>query len=144
MYHHRTAIACLAQLAAVLGCLVLAGCGSSSGPAIVGGDDTSFIPNFTFVWDEVDGSGAFVSPVHRFALLVDQDGQKSGAFNSSSNEQLNGSTNPVTGTYLNRVVTISVDRSGTKVNITGRFLDDDTIQFMEPTRTYNIKRNKNP
>ncbi len=143
MYHYRTAIARLPRLAAVLGLLALASCGGDSGPAVIDGD-TNFIPNFTFVWDEVDATGAFVSPTHRFALLVDQEGQKSGSFNSSSNEQLSGSTNSLTGTYLNKNVTVTVNRGGTQVGIAGLFLDNDTIQFKEPTRTYNIKRNQNP
>ena len=143
MSHHRTAIVHLPRLAAVFGLLMLASCGGDSGTSVIGGD-TDFVPNFTFVWDEIDGAGAFVSPTHRFALLVDQAGQKSGSFNSSSNEQLDGSTNPVTGTYVNKTVTISVDRGGTKVNITGIFVNDDTIQFKEPSRTYSIKRNTNP
>lgn len=142
MSHHRTAIVHLPRLAAVFGLLMLASCGGDSGPGVIG--DTDFVPNFTFVWDEIDGSGAFVAPTHRFALLVDQAGQKSGSFNSSSNEQVDGSTNPVTGTYVNKTVTISVDRGGTKVNITGIFVNDDTIQFKEPSRTYSIKRNTNP
>ena len=143
MCSHRTAIAHLPRLAAVLGFLLLVSCGGDSGPGIVD-NDTNFIPNFTFVWDEVNATGAFVSPTHRFALLVDQEGQKSGSFNSSSNEQLNGETNSLTGTYLNKAVTITVDRGGTKVGISGQFLDDNTIQFKEPTRTYNVKRNENP
>ena len=101
MFRRRTAIVHLPRLAAVFGLLMLAGCGGDSGTGIIGGD-TDFIPNFTFVSDEIDGAGAFVSPTHRFALLVDQAGQKSGSFNSSSNEQLDGSTNPVTGTYVNK------------------------------------------
>jgi hypothetical protein len=143
MYQHRTAIARLPRLIAVFAFLVLASCGGDSGPAVVD-NDTNFIPNFTFVWDEVDASGAFVSPTHRFALLVDQEGQKSGSFNSSSNEQLNGETNSLTGTYMNKNVTVTVNRGGTQVGISGLFLDDNTIQFREPTRTYNIKRNENP
>jgi len=137
---HQLAIVRLSRLAAVFGLLVLVGCGGGGGPEIIG-NDTSFIPNFDKVWNEVDAAGTVV-PTHQFALLVDQAGQKSGSFNSSSNEQLNGSTNALTGTYLNKVVTITVDRGGTKVNISGLFQDADTIQFKEPTRTYNVKRSQ--
>jgi hypothetical protein len=131
----------LMRFTVLVALLALAACGG--GTSIVG-DDGSYVPNFTFVWDEVDGAGAFVSPTHRFALLVDQTGQKSGAFSSSSNEQLNGAFNALTGTFMNRTVTISVDRGGTRVTMTGRFLDDNTIQLREPSRTYNVKRNENP
>ena len=68
MSHHRTAIVHLPRLAAVFGLLMLASCGGDSGTSVIGGD-TDFVPNFTFVWDEIDGSGAFVSPTHSRRFL---------------------------------------------------------------------------
>jgi len=128
----------------------LAACGGGGG-GVDAGDDT-FVPNFTFVWDEVDGAGNFVNPVHQFVFLPDDATCKpsandcsSGSLSNSSNEQLNGSTNQiVSGSFNHHDMTFTVDRSGTRVAFTARFSDADNIRLSEPGRTYNVRRNTNP
>ena len=140
----------LAQIACVAALTGLAACGGGGG-GIDNGDDT-FVPNFTFVWDEIDGAGNFVSPVHQFVFLTDDATCKpsasncsSGSLSDSSNEQLNGATNQiVSGSFNHHDMTFTVDRSGTRVAITARFNDADSIRLSEPGRTYTVRRNTNP
>jgi len=117
----------------------LSACGSS-GPSVVDNSD-SYVPNFTFQWDEINAAGAFIAPVHRFTLITDQSGVNTGTINNQSSETLAGARNVVTGTFKNRDLTLTVTRGTTPVSITGRFLTDDTIEMREPARTYTVKRN---
>jgi hypothetical protein len=116
---------------------------SSTGPSVVDGGG-SYIPNFTFQWDEVNASGTFIAPVHRFTLITDQSGKDTGTINDQSSETLASTRNVLTGTFKNRDLTLTVTRGTTAVSITGTFLTDDTIQMREPGRTYTVKRNPNP
>jgi len=130
------------RVAFVLAAGALSAC-SPSGPSVVDSGG-SYVPNFTFQWDEVNASGAFVSPVHRFTLITDQTGTNTGTINNQSSETLSGARNTVTGTFTNRDLTLVVQRAGGNVSVTGRFLTDDTIEMREPGRTYTVKRNPNP
>ena|SRR5262245_12669564 len=116
---------------------------SSNGPTVVD-NSGSYVPNFTFQWDEINAAGAFIAPVHRFTLITDQSGVNSGTINNQSTETLANARNVVTGTFKNRDLTLTVTRGTTPVAITGRFLTDDTIEMREPARTYTVKRNTTP
>jgi len=121
---------------------MLAAC-SPSGPTVVD-NNTSFVPNFTFQWDEVNAAGTFITPVHRFTLIPDQSSGSTGTINNQSSETLAGSQNVVSGTFNNRALTLTVTRGTTAVSIAGRFLTDDTIEMREPSRTYTVRRQTNP
>jgi len=146
----RRSVRWLAQIVCVAALSGLAACGGGGG-GVDSGDDT-FIPNFTFVWDEIDAAGAFVSPAHRFAFLTDDATCKpsandcsSASLSNSSNEQLDAATNQITsGSFNHRDMTFTVDRAGTSVAFTGRFTDADNLQLREPGRTYTVRRNTNP
>jgi hypothetical protein len=129
------------RVAFVLAVGVLSTC-SPSGPSVV--DGGSYSGNFTFQWDEVNAGGTFVTPLHRFTLLTDQTGTTSGTFNNQSSETQGTTRNVLTGTFNNRDLTLSVQRSTGNVSITGRFLTDDTIEMREPGRTYTVRRNTTP
>jgi hypothetical protein len=133
----------LAQLAVVFALVAMGACGSTTGPSVLPEDD-SYIPNFTFVWDEIDAGGAFVSPAHRFVLLADQSGVRQGTLNDQSNETLDGARNTLTGSWKGHAVTLLIQRAGGTVSVAGTFKTDDTISLVDGARTYTIKRNQNP
>ena len=116
---------------------------SPDGPSVADGGG-SYVPNFTFQWDEVNASGTFIAPVHRFTLITDQSGKDTGTINNQSSETLAGNRNVVTGTFKNRDLTLTVTRGTAAVSMTGKFLTDDTIEMREPGRTYTVKRNTTP
>ena len=126
-------LVCALTLTALCAC-------SGNGPTLVDGGG-SYIPNFTFVWDEVNAAGAFIAPTHRFTLITDQAGSGSGTFNPQSSEEVGGARNVVTGTFKDRDLSLTVRRGTTNVPMTGKFLTDDTIELREPGRTYTVKRN---
>jgi hypothetical protein len=126
----------------VLAVCLLPAC-SPNGPTVVDSGG-SYVPNFTFQWDEVNASGAFIAPVHRFTLITDQAGKDTGTINDQSSETMAGSRNVLTGTFKNRDLTLTVTRGTATVSITGKFLTDDTIEMREPGRTYTVKRNTTP
>jgi hypothetical protein len=138
----RSVTRCSWRLTLFLAVVALPACGGGDGPEVLNNVDT-YTPNFTFVWDEINASGAFIEPEHRFSLQTNDAGQQSGTFTDST-EELNGQLNSLTGTFRNRDLSLTIDRSGTSVQVTGRFLTDDTIQMREPTRTYSVRRNNNP
>lgn len=132
---------CLRHAIFVLAVSLFFAC-SPNGPSVVDGGG-SYVPNFTFQWDEVNASGAFIAPVHRFTLITDQSGKDTGTINDQSSETLAGNRNVLTGTFKNRDLTLTVTRGTAAVSITGKFLTDDTIEMREPGRTYTVKRNPN-
>jgi hypothetical protein len=138
----RLIAAWLSNLIVVVAVSMLPAC-SPNGPSVVDGGG-SYVPNFTFQWDEVNAAGAFITPVHRFTLITDQSGTNTGTINNQSSETLAGARNVVTGTFTNRDLTFTVTRGTTPVSITGRFLTDDTVEMREPGRTYTVKRNTAP
>jgi hypothetical protein len=142
MATRRLITAWILNAAVVAAVSVLPAC-SPDGPTVVDGD-TSYVPNFTFQWDEVNAGGAFITPLHRFTLITDQSGRNTGTINNQSSETLNGVRNVVTGSFTNRNLTLTVTRGTTAVAVTGKFLTDDTIEMREPTRTYTVRRNTNP
>ena len=129
------------RIAFVLAMAVLSAC-NPSGPTVV--DGGSYVPNFTFQWDEVNTAGTFITPLHRFTLLTDQSGTNTGTINNQSSETQGTTRNVVTGTFNNRGLTLSVQRGTGTVSITGTFLTDDSIEMREPGRTYTVRRQTNP
>ena len=126
-------------LAIALALFVPSAC-SPSGPTVVD-DSGTYVPNFTFQWDEVNAAGTFIAPLHRFTLIPDQSGKNSGTINNQSTETVGATRNVVTGTFKGRALTLTVTRATGAVSITGKFLTDDTIQMQEPGRSYTVKRN---
>lgn len=130
------------QVAFVVALLVPPAC-SPSGPTVVD-DSGTYVPNFTFQWDEVNAAGTFITPLHRFTLITDQSATNAGTINNQSSETVGTTRNVLTGTFKGRGLTLTVTRGTATVSITGKFLTDDTIQMQEPGRTYTVRRNRNP
>ena len=142
MGNHGTSLRRLVQMVCIVALTGLAACGGGGG--VDGGDDT-FVPNFEFLFGEIDGTGSFVNPQHRFffspTCSTAVTDCSSGSLSNSSNEDLDGSTNQiVSGSFNRHDMTFTVDRSGTQVAFSGRFTDKDNIRLSEPGRTYTVRR----
>jgi hypothetical protein len=117
----RRALAHAIALALFLG---LVSCGSSTmtGPSLVI-DDGAMIPDFTFVWrNTADATNTYV-------FVPDNSGVHSGTLTDSSTEVRNNVTSKVTGTFSEKKMNITVQRTGGNVTATGGFTDNDTIKL---------------
>ena len=115
------AVAHVVALALFLG---LMSCGSSTmdGPSLVI-DNGSLIPDFTFVWrNTADATNTYV-------FVPDNSGVHSGTLTDSSTEVRNNVTSKVTGTFSEKKMNITVQRSGGNVTAAGGFTDNDTIKL---------------
>lgn len=114
----------VAHVIALMLFLGLMSCGSSTmdGPSLVI-DNGSLIPDFTFVWrNTADATNTYV-------FVPDNSGVHSGTLTDSSTEVRNNVTSKVTGTFSEKKMNITVQRSGGNVTATGGFTDDDTIKL---------------
>jgi hypothetical protein len=117
-------------MVALVGFCSLSGCGTT-GPELV---TQGFIPNFTFVWRDRADFG------HQYAFFPSATSVESGRFEDGSNEQLNGRFSDITGTFSGRALTFRVARASGPIDVTGRFLTDDTIELRWGTTVITIER----
>ncbi len=120
-----------ATILVLAGLCLLEGCSSPTGPEVV---TPGYIPNFTFVWrDRADNS-------HQYALFPNNTGVASGQFEAGSNEQLAGTFSDITGTFSGRTLAFRVARATGAIDVTGRFVTDDTIELRWGTTVITIER----
>jgi hypothetical protein len=122
-----------AHLVALVLFLGLMSCGSSTmnGPSLVI-DNGSLIPDFTFVWrNTADATNSYV-------FVPDNSGVHSGTLTDSSTELRNNVTSKVTGTFSEKKMNITVQRSGGNVTASGGFTDNDTIKLIFSNNTSTI------
>lgn len=110
-----------------------AGCSNDNGSS----SNSSFIPDFTFVWDNVaDATNVFEFDPGNSA------GMASG--NLTGNEQKDGQNFEITsGSFNNRNLNFVVNRNG-GISFSGSFVDNDTIQLTSSEGAITLKRNRNP
>ena len=124
----------LGRIAGSLMCLLLLGSCGGGGTEVVGPSPSTYIPDFTFEWQNR------VDSTHSYNFNVSATQVRTGQFIDGSQENYQGSNNSLTGTFTDRTLAFTVVRPSGSVNVTGTFINDDTIELRWPGTTVTIIR----
>lgn len=123
----------------VVAALAASACGDKKGPDIISPSET-YIPDFNRIWRNA------ANPDHTFFFNPNATQVMSGQL-VDSNEDLNGTSSGITGTFNGRTLSFTIARRNNNapapVAVTGRFVTTEQIQLTFPNNVI-VTLNRDP
>jgi hypothetical protein len=121
------------RLALAIGIALCSGCGSGTG---TGDTVDSFIVDINNQWT-VQGA---VDHTFSFVCSTTDPQHEASTCSFTGNEQLNGSSSDLSGTYTGRQIQFTVFRSTAAAHFDGTFSDKNTMTLHGPNETLTVTR----